>query len=152
MARVISEGDPNWKRKARRRAKAAEAEGQEETREMAEDNGKKKGPKPKGKMGGLDAAYKVLGDRAMAVDSAVSKTANSNNLSMAERKEAAAKAEKNKGMKIAEISARAIERGLWSPKGKTPAGTLSAAIGKEITNKGSESRFKKVGPGIYARA
>lgn len=119
---------------------------------MAEDNGKKKGPKPKGKMGGLDAAYKVLGDRAAAVDSAVAKTANSNNLSIEERKAAAAKAEKNKGMKIAEICSRAIERGLWSPKGKTPAATLSASIGKEIKNKGSASRFKRVGPGTYARA
>ena len=40
----------------------------------------------------------------------------------------------------------AIEsRGLWkSPKGKTPWATLSAAILREIRDKGDASRFQKV--------
>jgi hypothetical protein len=42
-------------------------------------------------------------------------------------------------------------RKLWtSPGGKTPAATLSAAIGREIATKGTASRFKKTGPGRFA--
>ena len=42
------------------------------------------------------------------------------------------------------------ERKLWaSPNGKTPHATLAAAILREIKSKGAESRFKKVGPGLF---
>lgn len=42
------------------------------------------------------------------------------------------------------------ERKLWSsPGGKTPAQTLSAAINREIANKGAESRFTKPEAGKY---
>jgi hypothetical protein len=40
---------------------------------------------------------------------------------------------------------------LWeSPNGKTPAATLYAAILREITTKGTDSRFKKTEPGKFA--
>src|SRR5436190_563672 len=40
---------------------------------------------------------------------------------------------------------------LWeSPNGKTPAATLYAAILREITTKGKDSRFKKTEPGQFA--
>jgi hypothetical protein len=35
-------------------------------------------------------------------------------------------------------------------KGKTPHLTVSSALQREIFNKGSESRFCKVGKGVYA--
>jgi hypothetical protein len=39
---------------------------------------------------------------------------------------------------------------LWtSPGGKTPAATLSAAIGREIKDKGKEARFKKAERGLF---
>jgi hypothetical protein len=40
---------------------------------------------------------------------------------------------------------------LWqSPNGKTPAATLYAAILRELTTKGTDSRFKKTEPGRFA--
>ena len=40
---------------------------------------------------------------------------------------------------------------LWtSPNGKTPAATLYAAILRELTTKGADSRFKKTEPGKFA--
>lgn len=42
------------------------------------------------------------------------------------------------------------ERKLWeSPHGKTPERTLSASLDRDIADKGSDSRFQKVGPGLY---
>jgi hypothetical protein len=39
---------------------------------------------------------------------------------------------------------------LWtSPGGKTPTATLSAAIGREIKDKGKEARFKKAERGLF---
>jgi hypothetical protein len=44
------------------------------------------------------------------------------------------------------------DKDLWtSPNGKTPAATLYAAIIKEISTKGKESRFKKTDRGQFAR-
>ena len=44
-------------------------------------------------------------------------------------------------------------KGLWSsPNGKTPAGTLCAAILREITTKAKESRFTKTERGKFALA
>ncbi len=43
------------------------------------------------------------------------------------------------------------DRKLWeSPSGKTPAATLSAAIGREIATKGTAARFRKAGRGRFA--
>ncbi|MFG0243217.1 MAG: winged helix-turn-helix domain-containing protein [Phycisphaerales bacterium JB054] len=55
-----------------------------------------------------------------------------------------------------EMSAREMikamaEQGLWtSPGGKTPDATLYSAIGREISAKGTDSRFKKTGRGRFA--
>ena len=44
------------------------------------------------------------------------------------------------------------EQGLWtSPGGKTPAATLYAAMLREITTKGAESRFTRPERGKFAR-
>jgi hypothetical protein len=44
-------------------------------------------------------------------------------------------------------------KGYWtSPTGKTPASTLAAAMQREITTKGDQSRFHKTGRGLYAAA
>lgn len=47
---------------------------------------------------------------------------------------------------------RAVEAaGLWSsPAGKTPHLTLASAIGREIDQRGEESRFHKVARGQFA--
>jgi len=56
-------------------------------------------------------------------------------------------------MRAKDIVERAQAKGLWtSPDGKTPAATISAAIGREIRDKGKESRFMKVGRGLFAAA
>src|SRR5262245_36644668 len=48
------------------------------------------------------------------------------------------------------IEAMAAQK-LWeSPNGKTPAATLYAAILRELTTKGTDSRFKKTEPGKFA--
>ena len=58
--------------------------------------------------------------------------------------------QKGAAMGCAELILAMAEAGLWvSPKGKTPAGTLNAAIAREIANKGKDSRFTKAGPGKF---
>jgi hypothetical protein len=42
-------------------------------------------------------------------------------------------------------------RGYWrSPKGRTPAGTLSSAILRELQNQGAQSRFVRTQRGKFA--
>jgi hypothetical protein len=44
-------------------------------------------------------------------------------------------------------------QGYWtSPKGKTPAATLHAAMSREIRSKGVRARFRKTDRGTFARA
>jgi len=62
---------------------------------------------------------------------------------------AAVLAKAGKAIGVQEIVDRAKAKGLWDPKGKTPAATLSAAIGREIKSKGKESRFVKAGRGLF---
>lgn len=47
---------------------------------------------------------------------------------------------------------RMLDGGLWTTKGKTPAATLYSAMIREISAKGSASRFRKGGPGLFAAA
>jgi len=47
------------------------------------------------------------------------------------------------------IVEKVLAKGLWQTKGKTPAGTLNAAIIREIAAKGDQARFKKVGRGLF---
>lgn len=49
----------------------------------------------------------------------------------------------------AELVTQAIQRGLWSTKGKTPAATLYAAIIREISAKGGRSRFRKTAANTF---
>ena len=37
----------------------------------------------------------------------------------------------------------ALEKGYWQTSGKTPAGTIYAAVIREIAAKGAESRFRR---------
>jgi hypothetical protein len=54
-------------------------------------------------------------------------------------------------MTAPELIQAMADRKLWaSPNGKTPAATLSAAIGREIKVKGNAARFQKVGRGQFA--
>jgi hypothetical protein len=50
-----------------------------------------------------------------------------------------------------ELIAQMAAKGYWtSPKGKTPAATLYAALTREIKLKGEAARFQKTGPGTFA--
>ena len=50
-----------------------------------------------------------------------------------------------------ELIEQMAAKGYWtSPKGKTPASTLYAAIAREAKLKGAASRFVKTGPGRFA--
>ena len=54
-------------------------------------------------------------------------------------------------MSCPELIAQMAAKGYWSsPKGKTPASTLYAAMQREAKLKGKESRFQKTGPGRFA--
>jgi hypothetical protein len=54
-------------------------------------------------------------------------------------------------MTAPELIQAMADRKLWSsPNGKTPAATLSAAIGREIATKGDAARFRKTGRGRFA--
>lgn len=67
--------------------------------------------------------------------------------------DAAAKvlSESDAPMSCPEMIETMAKKGYWkSTNGKTPAATLSSAIGREIKLKGGEARFKKVGRGKFA--
>ena len=68
--------------------------------------------------------------------------------------DAAAKvlAESRKPMNLKDIMAAVFKAKLWISNGATPEATLSAAIGREIRDKGSDSRFKKAGRGLFSAA
>jgi hypothetical protein len=54
-------------------------------------------------------------------------------------------------MNTKEIIETMAAKKLWeSPNGKTPAATLYAAILRELTTKGADSRFQKTEPGKFA--
>jgi len=59
--------------------------------------------------------------------------------------------ESGQPMSCPDLIAVMAARGCWtSPKGKTPASTLYAAIAREVKLKGTASRFVKTGPGRFA--
>ena len=58
-------------------------------------------------------------------------------------------AEAGQPMTCKAIVEKAIERGLWTTRGKTPQATLYAAIIREIAKKGDKARFSKVGRGVF---
>ena len=67
--------------------------------------------------------------------------------------DAAAKvlAEAGQPMSCPELIAAMAAQGYWSsPKGKTPAATLYAALTREVKTKGATSRFRKVDRGRFA--
>ena len=54
-------------------------------------------------------------------------------------------------MSCPELIEQMAAKGYWSsPKGKTPASTLYAAMMREVQLKGAASRFVKTGPGRFA--
>jgi len=59
--------------------------------------------------------------------------------------------ESGQPMSCPELIEQMAAKGYWtSPKGKTPASTLYAAIAREVKLKGAASRFLKTGPGSFA--
>lgn len=67
--------------------------------------------------------------------------------------DAAAKVLKEKcvAMTCPELIGMMAAKGYWSsPGGKTPAATLASALLRELTTKGSDSRFVKTAPGRFA--
>ena len=48
-----------------------------------------------------------------------------------------------------EVTRRMLERGLWQTRGKTPWATVNARIAVDIKELGQESRFLRVGRGIF---
>ena len=100
---------------------AANKEGRAEKAATEKAKSKKAGDKQKPKhVGALDAAAQVL-------------------------------AKADNPMRARELIAAMAEQGLWtSPAGKTPHGTLHAAIIREIAVKGDAARFKKVDRGLFA--
>ncbi len=67
--------------------------------------------------------------------------------------DAAAKvlSELKKPLRCSEMIEQMAAKGYWkSPGGQTPAATLYAAIAREISEKGKDSRFKKTGRGLFA--
>lgn len=52
-------------------------------------------------------------------------------------------------MRCGDIVEKMLATGLWKTGGKTPAATIYAAIIREISTKGDESRFKKTDRGLF---
>ncbi len=59
-------------------------------------------------------------------------------------------AEAGKPLNCLDIMEAIIKKRLWGTTGKTPHATLSAAMSREITKKGKDSRFVKAGRGLFA--
>jgi hypothetical protein len=68
--------------------------------------------------------------------------------------DAAAKvlAEADEALNCKTIVERAIEKGYWKTGGKTPAGTIYAAILREMQAKGDKARFRKAERGKFTLA
>ncbi len=49
-----------------------------------------------------------------------------------------------------EITRRAVQQGLWHPKARRPEATVVRILRTDIRNKGEDSLFQRVRPGIYA--
>jgi len=60
--------------------------------------------------------------------------------------------ESKKPLNCKELVAAAFKAKYWKSEGATPEATISAAIGREIRDRGSDSRFKKAGRGLFAAA
>ena len=58
--------------------------------------------------------------------------------------------EEGKPMRARELCDLAHRRGYCDMPGKTPWSTIAAALSTDINEKGENSRFKKVGPGLFA--
>lgn len=65
--------------------------------------------------------------------------------------DAAAQVLKDAGepMRCGDMVEKMLSTGLWKTGGKTPAATIYAAIIREISTKGTESRFKKTDRGLF---
>jgi hypothetical protein len=53
-------------------------------------------------------------------------------------------------MNARQICDMAVVKGYWEPQGATPDATISSAILAEMKKKGDESRFERVGKGLFA--
>jgi len=60
--------------------------------------------------------------------------------------------EADEPLRCKEIVERAFEAGYWASDGQTPDRTIYSAILREMKTKGDESRFEKVGRGLFARS
>lgn len=65
--------------------------------------------------------------------------------------DAAAQVLKDAGepMRCGDMVEKMLSTGLWKTAGKTPAATIYAAIIREISVKGTDSRFKKTDRGLF---
>jgi len=61
-------------------------------------------------------------------------------------------AESSEPLTCQQMVERVLATGLWQTEGKTPAATLSSAILREVTTRGSASRFTKVERGKFRSA
>jgi len=99
-------------------AKAKAAKATKPAAKQAEPKTRKTTAHGDGKMSGLDAAAKVLG-------------------------------EANEALNCKTIVERAIGKGYWKTNGKTPAGTIYAAILREMQKKDDKARFRKAERGKF---
>jgi restriction system protein len=58
--------------------------------------------------------------------------------------------EAGKPLSVMEIKQQILEKGYWSPQGKTPAATISATLSTDVKEEGTLSRFIRTGPAQYA--
>ena len=58
--------------------------------------------------------------------------------------------EEGKPLHYREITDRILKQNLWTTEGKTPAATINTALAVNLQEQGSESRFVRVSPGVFA--
>jgi len=87
-------------------------------------------------------------ERAMSDSAQVMKKERPSLLNLAAR----VLAESSEPLTCQQMVERVLATGLWQTEGKTPAATLSSAILREVTTRGSASRFTKVERGKFRSA
>jgi HB1, ASXL, restriction endonuclease HTH domain len=130
---VVGKHDQSRKQPNKNRAKAKTQAGSK-----PKEKGKAAKPEPgKGKTKPGKKATKAARDKKLSALDAAAKLLEAS----------------GEAMTCQEMIKAMAEKKLWSsPGGRTPQATLYAALLREISNKGKESRFRKAGPGKFDSA
>ena len=151
-ATAADTGKPVRIKDARQLRGPAGAEGERTVEPADEAGGGADDPEPRSDKGKKRGGSKAKAAKAPKEKTAkVKKPAKEKAPKAMSALDAAAAVLKAKGepMRCADMIAAMKEKGLWETNAPTPSATLYSALLREITKKGSASRFKKTDRGLF---